>query len=366
MKYVAHLAAGIAAFALSPALAEAKTLTYGSYLGARHSTNVDSVLPWMKAVEAATGGSLTFELAADGTLVSGRDSLQGIRDGLIDMSTIVDFYTPNDLKTSTILTELALLGADAASMTGAINEMQMLNCPTCLQEGLDNNLKILALYASSPYHLICNKEFPTLESLKGARIRGTGAWAIFTTSIGATPVNITTGEMYEALQRGQVDCTLINIPALTNYSLYEVAKYVINLPIGTFHGAHVYNANTGVWDGLSDTEKAAFIDNIPVAMANLTKGAIEADQKAVETSKAAGVVFADPDPALVAAVEKFKLDELTRAKELALSRGVENPDVLFTKFQELIAKWDGKMKDIGTDWDAYAKALDDEIYSKID
>ncbi|MGN6287085.1 MAG: C4-dicarboxylate TRAP transporter substrate-binding protein [Afipia sp.] len=365
MKHLVRLAAGVAALALVSAPAVAKTLTYGSYLSARHATNVDSVLPWMKAVEEATKGSLTFKLAADGTLVSGRDSLQGVRDGLVDMTMIVDFYTPNDLKTSSILTELAMLGTDAVSMTGAINEMQLLNCPSCLKEGQDNNLKIMAIYAASPYHLMCNKPFPTLESLKGARIRATAAWAIFSKAIGATPVNVTSGEQYEALQRGQVDCTMINIAALTNYSLFEVVKYVVKLPIGTFHGGHVYNANTNVWDGLSATEKAAFIGNIPKAMANLTKGAIEADHKAIEVAKAAGVVFADPDPALVAALDKFKKDELVRVKKLAESRGVKDPDKLFATFQTLITKWEGKAKDIGTDWDGYAKALETDIYSKV-
>ncbi|WP_170990201.1 C4-dicarboxylate TRAP transporter substrate-binding protein [Aquamicrobium sp. LC103] len=366
MKHAIRIAAAGAAVALAPMIAEAKTLTYGTYLSARHATNVASVIPWMRAVEKDTGGSLTFELAADGTLVSGRDSLQGIRDGLIDMSTIVDFYTPNDLKTSTILTELAMLGSDAAVMTAAINEMQLLNCPSCLKEGEDNNLKIMAVYASSPYHLICNKPFETLESLKGARIRATGAWAVFATSIGATPVNITSGEQYEALQRGQVDCTLINVPALTNYSLYEVAKYVVDLPIGTFHGAHVFNLNSSVWEGLSDEEKKAFIGNIPQAMANLTEGAIAEDAHARKVATDAGVVFAEPDPALVKALETFKHDELKRIGELAGSRGVEEPEALFAKFQELITKWDGVMTQTGDDWSKYATALKTEIYDKID
>lgn len=366
MNHAIRVGAAVAALALVPSMAAAKNLTYGTYLSARHATNVASVVPWMRAVEQATGGSLTFELAADGTLVSGRDSLQGIRDGLIDMSTIVDFYTPNDLKTSTILTELAMFGSDAAVMTGAINEMQMLNCPSCVKEGEDNNLKIMAVYASSPYHLICNKPFETLASLKGTRIRATGAWAMFATSIGATPVNITSGEQYEALQRGQVDCTLINVPALTNYSLFEVAKYVVDLPIGTFHGAHVYNLNSSVWEGLTDTEKKAFIDNIPQAMANLTEGAIAEDAHARKVATEAGVVFAKPDPALVDALESFKHDELKRVGELAKNRGLENPEALFTKFQELITKWDGMMAQSGNDWSKYAAALKTEIYDKID
>jgi TRAP-type mannitol/chloroaromatic compound transport system substrate-binding protein len=282
------------------------------------------------------------------------------------MSMIVDFYTPNELKTSTILTELALLGADAVAMTGAINEMQLLNCPSCMSEGEDNNLRILALYASAPYHFICTKPFETLESLKGARIRATGAWAIFVTSLGATPVNVTSGEMYEALQRGQVDCTLINVPALTNYSLFEVAKYVIDLPIGTFHGAHVFNVNTSVWEGLSDTEQAAFVDNLPQALANLTEGAIAEDAKARETATNAGVVFAQPDAALVTALEAFKKTELERVAELAKSRGVNDPGQLFGRFQELIAKWTGIAEKVGDDWNAYADVLKVEIYDKID
>lgn len=366
MNRFASLAAG-GSIALASLIgsAGAETITYGSYLAARHATNVTSVEPWMRAVEKATGGSLTFELMGDGTLVGGRDSLQGIREGLIDMSTIVDFYTPNELKSSTILTELAMLGTDAASMTGAINEMQLLNCRTCISEAEDNNLKILAIYASAPYHFICNKPFSKVEDFKGARIRATGAWAIFATALGATPVNVTSGEMYEALQRGQVDCTLINVPALTNYSLFEVAKYVIDLPIGTFHGAHVYNMNTEVWAERTDTERKAMIDNIAVAMANLTEGAIKEDAHAREVSTKAGVVFAPADQSLIDALATFKKDELTRITELAKSRGIEDPEAMFDKFQELIAKWEGIAAATGSDWKKYAEAMQLHIYDKV-
>lgn len=355
-----------AAIAMSSAAADARMLTYGSYLSARHATNVTSVGPWIEAVEKDTGGSLTVTLAADGTLVGGRGSLQGVRDGLVDMAMIVDFYTPNELRTSTILTELAMLGSNAAVMTGAINEMQLLNCPSCLKDAAQNNLKIFAIYASAPYHFICSKPFETLESLKGARVRATGAWAIFLTSIGAVPVNITSGEQYEALQRGQVDCTLINVPALTNYSLFEVAKYVIDQPIGTFHGAHVYNINTSVWEDLTDAEKKAFVGNIPKAMANLIEGARAEEKHARQVATEAGVVFAEPDPALVEAIEAFKKTELERVTALAKSRGLENPEPLIVKFQELIAKWEGITADVGDDWDAYAGTMKTEIYDKLD
>lgn len=354
----------IGVFALSGA-AVADNITYGSYLSSHHSTNVASVEPWMRAVEKQTGGSLTFTLAADGTIVGGRDALAGIRDGLVDMSMIVDFYTPNELITSSILTELALLGSDEAVMTAAITDMQLNHCATCDKEAAENNLRVMGIYASSPYHFICNRKFEKAEDFKGSRVRATGSWAHFVTALGGTPVNVTSGEMYEALQRGQVDCTLINVPALTNYSLLEVAKYVIDLPVGTFHGGHVFNMNTNVWAKRSAEEKAAMLGNVPQALANLVEGAIRENTNARQKATEAGVTFVPADPSLVAALTEFQKNELTRVADLARSRGLADPAPIFAEFQQVIAKWEGIVAETGTDWNAYAARIQSEVFDNL-
>lgn len=343
-----------------------RTLTYGSYLAGTHSTNKTSVEPWIKAVESQTGGALKINLMADGTIIGAKDAVAGVRDDLVDMAMIVDFYTPNELKSSTLLTELGLLGTDEAAMLGAVNEMQLLNCPSCIKEAEENNIKLLGMYASAPYSLICNKEFPTLESLNGARIRATGAWAQFATSVGATPVNITSAEMYEALQRGQVDCTTINIPALTNYSLSEVAKYVIDQPVGTFHGAIVYDVNLNTWNSLSDDERKAMIDNLPMALAGLIEGSYAENKAAREAGTAAGVVFGKPDDALVAHLDTYRKSEVERAIALGTDRGIEDPAAMLAKFQELIAKWEGIVKEVDGDMEKYAEALRTNIFDKVE
>lgn len=354
----------LAALPLAAAQAE-QTITYGSYLSARHATNTKSVEPWFRAVEKATDGSIKFQLMADGTLVSGRSSLQGIRDGIVDMSTVVDFYTPNELKTSVILTELGLLGEDAMVMTGAINEMQLTQCPSCLDEAAENNMQILGLYASTPYHMICNQPLSSAADFKGKRIRATGAWAVLATALGGTPVNITTGEMYEAMQRGQIDCTLVNVAALTNYSLAEVAKYVVDMPMGTFHGAHVYNMNTSVWGKRTDVEKAAMVDNIPQALANLVEGAEAEDLHAREEAKKHGIEFLPPAQDLKDAMAALRKDEVKRAIELAKSRGVKDPEKRVADFEALIAKWTDVKKEAGNDWAKFAAALKTNVYDKI-
>ena len=243
--------------------------------------------------------------------------------------------------------------------------MQVLNCPTCEEEAEANNLKVLAIYASTPYSFICNKKYETAEDFRGARVRATGGWASFAASLGATPVNITSGEMYEALQRGQVDCTLINIPALTNYSLFEVAKFVIDLPIGTFNGGHFLNMSTSAWDARSPEEQAIIMKNVPKAVTGLLEGAAAEENEAREVAKGAGVEFLQADPSLVDALEAYRKNELTRVAELARSRGLENPEPLMEKFIELIGKWEGIVEEADGDWSKYEAALQTEIYDKI-
>lgn len=359
-------AAAVTLVGLAGSAQAERTLTYGSYLASSHATNVTSVEPWIAAVEAQTDGSIKINLFADGTVVGAKDAVAGVRDGLVDMAMIVDFYAAQDLASSSLMTELGLLGSDEAAMIGAVNEMQLLNCPSCQAEAAENNMKMLGLYAASPYHFICNKEFPTLESLKGARVKASGPWAQFATALGATPVNIPSSEMYEGMQRGQIDCSLINIPALTNYSLHEVASYVIDLPVGTFNGGHVYNINTGVWEDLTDVEKAAMQDNIPAALAGLVEGAIAETDNARRIAEESGVVFAAPDPALVKFVETYRTSEMERVTALGESRGIEAPGEMLNTFRELITKWEGIVDETGGDKAQFEQALKTHIFDKVE
>jgi len=366
LNFKSLLACAVTIGLLPFAAAEAQTkITYGSYLAARHATNTKSVVPWFEAVEKATNNSLKFELLADGTIVGGRNSLQGIRDNVVDMTIIVDFYTPNDLKTSVILTELSMLGESAAAMTGAVTEMQMMNCPSCTKEAADNNMRILGIYSSTPYNMMCRMPITSAADFKGKRIRASGAWGIWVRALGATPVNITTGEMYEALQRGQIDCTVINIAGLTNYSLADVVKHVVDLPMGTFHGAHVFNMNTSVWNKRTAAEKKAMIDNLPIAMANLVEGAEQEDLNAREEGKKRGIVFSPAPQDLKDALVAHQKTELQRINELAKSRNVKDSEKTIEDFRKLIEKWTRISAEAGTDKAKYAAALKANVYDKV-
>lgn len=351
-------------FAPTIAAAE-RTITYANGLSANHVTNRVAVQPFAKAVEEATGGSVKFQVLTDGTLVSLRDALPSIRDAVADMTMVVDFYNPNELKTNVILTELSLLGEDAVAMTGAVNEMAITACPGCAADADANNMKILGIYASTPYKLLCTKKIIGLDDFKGLRIRATGAWAGLVEAFGATPVNMATSEQYEGLQRGQIDCSLANLSALTNFGIIDVVKYVVDYPLGTFDGSMFLTINTDTWDSLTEAEKTAIRDNIPAAVADQVHASLQEDVAARSAAEAKGIEFVPAGQDLIDAFKAKQENEVARAVELGNSRGVEDPKALIDSFRTIIAKWTGLSATIGDDPAKFAAALRSEVYDKM-
>src|SRR3546814_20577282 len=81
------------------------------------------------------------------------------------------------------------------------------------------------------------------EDFVGKKIRGTGAMGQLVAALGGTPVNITSAEIYEALQSGQADGTLGPLPWLKRYKLWALVKSAHHEPSGTYTGHNFNNTN---------------------------------------------------------------------------------------------------------------------------
>src|SRR3546814_20989147 len=108
-------------------------------------------------------------------------------------------------------------------------------------------------------------------------------------ALGGTPVNSTSAEIYEALQRGQADCTLGPLPWLKSYTLWDLVKYVSAEPFGTYHGTNFINMRTGTWKKLSKKEKAAIRANPAQATRDMAEVYPEADREISKIAKETGL-----------------------------------------------------------------------------
>ena len=79
---------------------------------------------------------------------------------------------------------------------------------------------------TTPYNVIGNDKYETLDDLKGSKIRAGGRMqSEALKALGAVPINVPSSEAYTSLQRGLVDGVAMNDPVFPIFKLHEVSKF---------------------------------------------------------------------------------------------------------------------------------------------
>ena len=120
-------------------------------------------------------------------------------------------------------------------------------------------VKILFLH-TSPKMMIAarNKPIRKLDDLKGLKIWTTGKTPVETAkALGFTPVAMSPGEVYLALNKGVIDGAFADFEILTSRRIYEVTRYIpTNLYMN--HTPFYRIMNQGVWDDLPEDIRNVF------------------------------------------------------------------------------------------------------------
>ena len=123
-----------------------------------------------------------------------------------------------------------------------------------LQSDFDN-VKVLALHATGFYTILSARKPIDVTSFAGSTVRVSGIIPnLFITALGGTPVTITSGEVYESVQRNIVDMISWDWSGLTNYALYEQIRY--GGSIGYSYGVQYLLMNLDSYNSLPDDLKA--------------------------------------------------------------------------------------------------------------
>ncbi|GGB09398.1 TRAP transporter substrate-binding protein [Allosediminivita pacifica] len=144
-------------------------------------------------------------------------------------------------------------GNDLAGMTTSFDEFEAASesfLPV-LQDYYRENLglQLISLLSFQSQVLYCRDEFAGLQDVEGKRIRTSGAsQADFISYLGGSPIDMSFGEVQQALDQGVIDCGITGTLGGYTSHWYEGASYIYSLPIN--FGAQAYVANAEWWDGL--------------------------------------------------------------------------------------------------------------------
>lgn len=168
--------------------------------------------------------------------------------------------------------------------------------------------------------------------------------------------------------RWTLDANLHPATELYNLNFKDVAKFITNLPLGTYNG-NQYNFNINTWRELTDDQRRLMLDMFAEGAA-MTTVEFQTFNDQILTTRAAedGIQVVDPSPELVAATEKFIAEDMANMDAMAKENyNIQDAPARIARFEGLIEKWRGLLGTIDTTDVAAVTALyKKEIWDKVD
>ncbi len=367
MRQKLPIIAATLAVALSAATADARELIYGSWVSPKHPVMSIALPHLFKGVEKDTGGAVKWKMVAGGQLVNGRGTLAGLRDGLIDAGMSIPSYTPKHLPASNSFFSSLVFGKDIVAAGGATTETVLLHCPQCTKEFKKNKTVMIGGYSASPFMLMCRDKITNLAELKGKKVRSSGGGVFLMKAAGAIPVAMSPAQATTALQRGALDCVLGAPSWLRSYGYQDVAKHIIDYPLGMVGPVLSMFINRGVWNKMTMAQKKAHLKYAPRVVAHsVITSYLLRDEEVLKNAKKAGVTLHPGGKEFDDLVAKRQKDQRQQNIDNAKKFGVKNPEAIIVAFEKALVKWRRLSKGIGRDVAKYEAALKREIYDKLD
>lgn len=327
--------AGAAALLASTASAQDVTLRFGHYLG--DSPFLAAEQEFAAAVEERTEGRVRIEITYAGGLGAGNELLTLTGRGAIDMAAIVPGYYADQLLYWRAYQIPFVFETPRQAME--ISAAAYDDLPYFREELSSFGVEFLFHQPLGDYYLTGpSPNCDNIEALAGMKIRSFGADIPKAhEAIGAVPVSVGVGDVYEALQRGSLDYSFLNRGNILSNRLYEPGPYSCG-PVMAITG-HLIVINEEVFNDISDADRAIILEEADRAGAAYINNIEAAENAAGEQIVANGGTII-PIPA----------EELAKWKAAA-------PDLLQNWVDDMTARGMGEQAtEVATYWRAIIDA----------
>ena len=217
------LAAGAGSLLLTPrpAAAQQIQLKLAHFLPTANGMHKDFMEPWARHLEACTHNKVKVTIYPAGTQLGNITRLYDeVQSGVVDIAQGLAGIPAGRLNRLRLMElPFTVKTADAASRT--LWDLRDLIKPDF------PGLKILALHAhnAGQIHMV-TKRVRNIEDLKGMRIRfPSEAVKEMLSYLGAVPVGLPPGAVYENMEKGVIDGAAFTWDAMDSFKLAEVTKY---------------------------------------------------------------------------------------------------------------------------------------------
>ncbi len=341
---------GLALGLASVSQAAAETVLRYTDIGPPRGPRAEAMMWWASEIEKRTNGDVKVEFFWSQSLVKAKATLKAVGSGLADAGTVLGLYTPASIPVWSLGN--APFGVEDPWVGMRTWQELRATLPEVRKEMNDAGVRILMNFTTGPVDLLTTKPVTSMAELEGMKIRSSGGWTPLLDALGATPVKMGFGEVYQGLDRGTIDGSINYIPYVKSYKHYEVAGHVTQVSMGQVlsYGAGI---NLKTWNGLSDETRQIitdvsnefvdvyaqyYVESVDAAKTALTAGI---DGKSVEFHTLDGAEL----DAWKAKSAAFNSDWLAKVNGMGI-----DGDKILAAFEETRAKYEAELETKGYPW----------------
>ena len=204
------------------------TLKVHHFLSPRSNDHTKHLVPWGKAVEAASAGRIKVQIFPSMQLGGKAPNLaKQVEDGVVDVVYTLPGYTPNKFRGTAGL-ELPFIGHGSEVMS----QVAMAFYDKHLRDEYAK-YHVISIHATDPATIhTSTRPIRRMEDFKGLKVRVPSRYVgMAAKELGAVPAGMPLPQVYEALSRGQFNALMINWGVMTPFKLHEVTKYHTDVPV---------------------------------------------------------------------------------------------------------------------------------------
>lgn len=279
----------IGCFVCGPALAAPVTMKVSLGTPENHFLTKEYA-EWARLIEENSKGEIKVQLYLSAQLFRDNEVVKAIQTGGVEAGAAYAMYMQNQLVPAMKVLQMPFL---FQTLDESLKVMHSDIGETWKNLAEQKGVKLLGI-ASFPSPdgeaIVSTKPLKVPSDMKGMVIRVMGPEVgAYVKTFDAGPSFLTGAELYMALQRGTVQAAVASIAHVTERKLFEVAPYVIMLPL---QSVHTYMAvNKGFFDRLSPAQQKAIIDASTVIDKNNYSYIMNVMEKDMEAAKKVSKVY---------------------------------------------------------------------------
>ncbi|MCG8566323.1 MAG: TRAP transporter substrate-binding protein DctP [Desulfobacterales bacterium] len=188
----------------------------------------NGLVPWIKAVEEATEGTVKIKLEPVGAITSGSEAFGAASAGMIDGYAGWATVYGGDMPEGMLAFGMAMGASNYRDAWAAMFGDPKYRIGELVQAAAnDRNLQWVGWTSQGPNAMFTKFPVHRMEDLNGKKMRAGGPHALFHAAMGGAPVSMGSGDIYTALKLGTIDGTYWDTGGIDDMAFQEVVNYAI-------------------------------------------------------------------------------------------------------------------------------------------